>query len=123
MDVLRTNGFGIGIRGVQHLALFVDGSVRRHLIWMPGISRDNSSGTSTNIMGAAKASQPQLSPKVSRRRLWAVMTAGGVSGLGAWLTLKMTARFGDIPNSEMAMEVVALRDIGAGEEITHSCKE
>jgi hypothetical protein len=29
IDVLRTNGFGIEIDGVQHLALFTDGSVRR----------------------------------------------------------------------------------------------
>jgi hypothetical protein len=28
MDVLRTNGFGVEIEGVQHLALFTDGSVR-----------------------------------------------------------------------------------------------
>ena len=29
MDVLRTNGFGVEIEGVQHLALFTDGAVRR----------------------------------------------------------------------------------------------
>lgn len=29
MDALRTNGFGVEIEGVQHLALFTDGSVSR----------------------------------------------------------------------------------------------
>jgi hypothetical protein len=27
LDAMRTNGFGIEIEGVQHLALFIDGSV------------------------------------------------------------------------------------------------
>lgn len=31
MDALRTNGFGVEIEGVQHLALFTDGSVSRTL--------------------------------------------------------------------------------------------
>ena len=30
LDALRTNGFGIEIDGVQHLALFIDGSVSKH---------------------------------------------------------------------------------------------
>jgi hypothetical protein len=30
LDALRTNGFGIEIEGVQHLALFIDGSVSSH---------------------------------------------------------------------------------------------
>jgi hypothetical protein len=30
LDALRTNGFGIDIEGVQHLALFIDGSVSSH---------------------------------------------------------------------------------------------
>ena len=30
LDALRTNGFGIELEGVQHLALFIDGSVSQH---------------------------------------------------------------------------------------------
>ncbi|GAB1317486.1 SET domain-containing protein 5 [Madurella fahalii] len=64
LDVIRTNGFGIEIEGVQHLALFIDGSRVNHNC------RPNA--------------------------FWRYV------------------------NSNMAMEVVALRDIPAGEEIAHS---
>lgn len=32
LDILRTNGFGVEIGGVQHLALFPDGSVSKYLV-------------------------------------------------------------------------------------------
>ncbi|KAL2256493.1 hypothetical protein VTK26DRAFT_1588 [Humicola hyalothermophila] len=64
LDILQTNGFGIEIGGVQHLALFPEGSRINH----------------------------NCRPNAYWRYV----------------------------NSNMAMEVVALRDIRAGEEIAHS---
>ncbi|KAK4124437.1 SET domain-containing protein [Parathielavia appendiculata] len=64
LEALRTNGFGIEIEAVQHLALFLNGSRVNHNC------RPNS--------------------------------------------------FWRFTNSNMAMEVVALRDVSVGEEITHS---
>ncbi|KXX78909.1 SET domain-containing protein 5 [Madurella mycetomatis] len=64
LDVIRTNGFGVEIEGVQHLALFIDGSRINH--------------------------------NCKPNAFWRYV------------------------NSNMAMEVVALRDVPAGEEIAHS---
>ncbi|KAK3290598.1 uncharacterized protein B0H64DRAFT_367960 [Chaetomium fimeti] len=66
LDAFRTNGFGIEIDGIQHLALFTDGSRVNHNC------RPNS--------------------------YWRYV------------------------NGDIAMEVVALRDIQPGQEVAHSCK-
>ena len=36
LDAIRTNGFGVEVDGVQHLALFTDGSVSKTLFLIPG---------------------------------------------------------------------------------------
>jgi len=102
-DVIRTNSFGLDLGDVEHMGVFPGTSVR--------FSAPYLTAETFTDMGIYLANEPRLQSKVGKSCMEPETERANPDSTYYRL----------LPHA-LAQQVIARRDIEAGEEITHSCK-